>query len=83
MITVDELLSRAKEAIEAGEKSMRAGSEDVAAVQTQGAPQRQDAGLPALNGFVDDIGILTREDYEPLAARGQFVGDVLLGGPAP
>jgi len=44
MTTVEELLSRAKRAIEAGEMSMQAAAEDIAAAQKQGATQRQIAG---------------------------------------
>jgi hypothetical protein len=40
-MTVTELLSRAKQAIESGENSMRAAAEDIAAAQEQGATQRQ------------------------------------------
>jgi hypothetical protein len=41
MITVPELLSRAKQAIESGETSLHAAAEDMAAAQEQGATQRQ------------------------------------------
>jgi hypothetical protein len=41
MTTVTELLSRAKHAIEAGETSLRAAADDIAAAQEQGATQRQ------------------------------------------
>ena len=41
MITVGELLSRAKRDIESGEKSIRAAAEDIAAAQSLGATQRQ------------------------------------------
>ena len=41
MMTVTELLSRAKQAIESGETSLRAAAEDIAAAQEQGATQRQ------------------------------------------
>jgi hypothetical protein len=40
-VTIEELLSRGKQAIETGEKSMRAAAEDIAAAQAQGATQRQ------------------------------------------
>jgi hypothetical protein len=41
MITVPELLIRAKRAIESGDTSMRAAAEDIAGAQEQGATQRQ------------------------------------------
>jgi len=41
MMTVDELLIRAKHAIASGETSMHAAAEDIAAAQEQGATQRQ------------------------------------------
>jgi len=41
MMTVTELLSRAKRAIESGETSLHAAAEDIAAAQEQGATQRQ------------------------------------------
>ena len=41
MMSVTELLSRAKHAIESGETSLRAAAEDIAAAQEQGATQRQ------------------------------------------
>jgi hypothetical protein len=41
MTSVSELLSRAKAAIAAGEKSLREATEDIAAAQEQGASQRQ------------------------------------------
>jgi hypothetical protein len=41
MMTTTELLSRAKRAIESGEASLRAAAEDLAAVQEQGATQRE------------------------------------------
>lgn len=41
MITVTELLDRAKQAIESGETSLHAAAEDMAAAQEQGATQRQ------------------------------------------
>ena len=41
MMSVPELLSRAKRAIESGETSLRAAAEDIAAAQEQGATQRQ------------------------------------------
>jgi multidrug efflux pump subunit AcrA (membrane-fusion protein) len=41
MITVAELLSRAKHAIKSGEASLHAAAEDIAAAQAQGATQRQ------------------------------------------
>jgi hypothetical protein len=41
MITVTELLNRAKQAIESGETSLHAAAEDIAAAQEQGATQRQ------------------------------------------
>jgi transposase len=41
MMSVTELLSHAKRAIEAGETSLRAAAEDIAAAQEQGATQRE------------------------------------------
>ena len=41
MMTVTELLSRAKRAIKSGETSLRAAAEDIAAAHEQGATQRQ------------------------------------------
>jgi type IV secretory pathway VirB10-like protein len=41
IMTIDELLSRAKQAIESGEKSMRTAAEDIVAAQLLGATQRQ------------------------------------------
>ena len=41
MMSVPDLLSRAKRAIESGETSLRAAAEDIAAAQEQGATQRQ------------------------------------------
>ena len=41
MMAIPELLSHAKRAIEAGETSLRAAAEDIAAAQEQGATQRQ------------------------------------------
>jgi hypothetical protein len=41
MMTVPELLSRAKRAIESGETALRAAAEDIAAAQEKGATQRQ------------------------------------------
>ncbi len=41
MMTVTELLGRAKRAIETGENSLHAAAEDIAAAQKQGATQRQ------------------------------------------
>jgi hypothetical protein len=41
MMTVAELLGRAKREIESGETSLRAAAEDIAAAQEQGATQRQ------------------------------------------
>jgi hypothetical protein len=41
MMTVTELLGRAKHAIESGENSLHAAAEDIAAAQEQGATQRQ------------------------------------------
>jgi hypothetical protein len=41
MITVAELLSRAKHAIDSGEASLHAAAEDIAAAREQGATQRQ------------------------------------------
>ena len=41
MMSVTELLSRAKQAIESGETSLRAAAEDIAAAEEQGATQRE------------------------------------------
>ena len=41
MITITELLGRAKRAIETGENSLHDAAEDIAAAQEQGATQRQ------------------------------------------
>jgi len=41
MMTITELLSRAKHAIESGETSLHAAAEDIASAQEQGATQRQ------------------------------------------
>jgi hypothetical protein len=41
MMTVTELLGRAKDAIESGETSLHSAAEDIAAAQEQGATQRQ------------------------------------------
>src|ERR1700675_825285 len=41
MMTVPELLNRAKQAIDSGENSLQAAAEDIAAAQEQGATQRQ------------------------------------------
>ena len=41
MMTVPELLHRAKRAIESGEISLRAAAEDIAAARERGATQRQ------------------------------------------
>jgi hypothetical protein len=41
MMSVTELLSRARRAIESGEASLRAAAEDIAVAQEQGATQRQ------------------------------------------
>jgi hypothetical protein len=41
MMSVTELLSRAKQAIESGETSLRAAADDIAAAEEQGATQRQ------------------------------------------
>jgi hypothetical protein len=41
MLTTSELLIRAKNAIQAGEKSLRSAAEDIAAAQAKGATQRE------------------------------------------
>jgi hypothetical protein len=41
MMTVTDLLSRAKRAIESGETALHAAAEDIAAAQEQGATQRR------------------------------------------